>query len=132
MLGLWRGVQFFIADANDAVYLASYGLIKPQLLNSIDPTNSFVVFSILIIAGALGDAIGSIFRLPMEIVCKQIQTGASTDGMAVLLGLLRSESFRLVMFSWAAILARDMPFAGLQIALFDLYKACCRRSTMRA
>lgn len=123
VLGLWSGVQYFIADANDAVYLASYGLIKPQLLNSVDPTNSLVVFSILTLAGSLGDAVGSIFRLPMEIVYKQIQTGASSDGLAVLRGLFRSESFRLVMFSWAAILARDMPFAGLQIALFDFYKS---------
>ena len=29
---------------------------------------------------------------------------------------------RAVVLSWVAVLCRDMPFAGLQIAFFDVYK----------
>lgn len=121
--GLWRGVGYFIADANDAIYLASYGLFKPVLVNSIDTSSSLVVFGILTLAGSLGDAVGSFFRVPMEIVYKQIQTGASNNGLQVLSSLTQKSSFRLLAFSWVAVLCRDMPFAGLQIAFFDLYKS---------
>ena len=138
---LWSGVQFFILDANDAVYVASYGLIKPALLGLVDPTNVIAVFIVLNLAGALGDAVGSIFRVPCEIVCKQVQTGrlSSAQGSIVLLetvidavrgnnvktvdGSVGASVRRVVALSWIAVLCRDMPFAGLQIALFDVYRS---------
>ena len=121
--GLWKGVKYFILDANDAVYLAFYGLLKPVLLGLIDPTNTFVAFSILTLAGSFGDAVGSMFRVPCEIVYKQIQTGSNNDGLKILRSLLSPSSTRFVVFSWVAILCRDMPFAGLQIAFFELFKS---------
>ena len=42
---------FFIADANDAVYVASYGLLKPLFLGPIDVTNGLAVFVALSFAG---------------------------------------------------------------------------------
>lgn len=39
IFGLWKGVQYFIADANDAIYVAVYSLIKPALLAPINPNN---------------------------------------------------------------------------------------------
>ena len=120
--GLWKGVSYFIADANDSVYLASYGFIKPFFLGLIDVTNPAAVFSVLTLSGSLGDAIGSIFRVPMEITYKQIQTGTSSNGFKVLASVVAPASRRLVILSWVAILCRDVPFAGLQIALFDVFK----------
>lgn len=120
--GLWKGVNYFIADANDAIYLACYGYIKPFFLGLIDVTNPATVFSVLTLSGSLGDAVGSIFRVPMEITYKQIQTGTSNDGFKILGSLVAPTSRRLVILSWVAILCRDMPFAGLQIALFDVFK----------
>ena len=138
---LWSGVQFFILDANDAVYVAAYGLIKPALLGPIDPTNVVAVFAVLTLAGALGDAVGSVFRVPCEIVCKQVQTGrlTSAQGSVVLLetvidavrgnnaktadGSVGASVRRVVALSWIAVLCRDMPFAGLQIAFFDVYRS---------
>ena len=138
---LWSGVQFFILDANDAVYVAAYGLIKPALLSPIDPTNVIAVFAVLTLAGALGDAVGSVFRVPCEIVCKQVQTGRLTaaQGSVVLLETIRdaiagnsaktvdgsvgASVRRVVALSWIAVLCRDMPFAGLQIAFFDVYRS---------
>ena len=138
---LWSGVQFFILDANDAVYVAAYGLLKPALLSPIDPTNVIAVFAVLTLAGALGDAVGSVFRVPCEIVCKQVQTGrlTSAQGSKVLYetvvdairgntaktadGSVGSSVRRVVALSWIAVLCRDMPFAGLQIAFFDVYRS---------
>jgi len=34
-----------------------------------------------------------------------------------------SAATRLLVLSWVAVLCRDMPFAGLQIALFDVFKS---------
>jgi hypothetical protein len=97
--------------------------LKPILLGLIDPNNTFVAFAILTLAGSFGDAIGSMFRVPCEIVYKQIQTGTNSDGLKVLRSLLSASSTRFVVFSWVSILCRDMPFAGLQIAFFELFKS---------
>ena len=138
---LWSGVQFFILDANDAVYVAAYGLIKPALLSPIDTTNVIAVFAVLTLAGALGDAVGSVFRVPCEIVCKQVQTGRLTSAQGSILlwetirdavagnsaktadGSVGASVRRVVALSWIAVLCRDMPFAGLQIAFFDVYRS---------
>ena len=54
---------------------------------------------------------------------KQIQTGAAPSGIQVISNLVKSkDSTRLIILSWIAVLCRDMPFAGLQIALFDVFK----------
>jgi len=104
------------------VYVASYGIIKNALLAPIDVTNSLAVFSVLTLAGSIGDAIGSMFRAPLEAVWKQIQTGAETDGGKVLVRVLQPENLQALLVAWIAVLCRDVPFAGLQIALFDVYK----------
>lgn len=127
---LWSGVFFFILDANDAVYVATYGIIKPLLLGPIDVTNGLAVFVALSLSGSVGDAIGSVFRVFCEIVYKQIQAGTMTTaqgGQALLRnvwGALTNDPVarRAVLLSWVAVLCRDMPFAGLQIAFFDFYK----------
>lgn len=103
--------------------MASYGIVKPMLLAPIDVTNPLAVFSILTLSGAVGDALGSVFRVPLELIYKQIQTGSSTSGSAYLGSLLRADGgTRMLLLSWVAVLCRDVPFAGLQIALFDVYK----------
>jgi solute carrier family 25 S-adenosylmethionine transporter 26 len=121
---LWKGVGYFIADANDAVYLAVYGLIKPAMLLLINPSNPTAVFSMLVLAGSLGDAIGSVFRVPSELVYKQIQTEAATSAKEAFSLISKDGNVsRFLIISWLAVLCRDMPFAGLQIALYDIYKS---------
>lgn len=120
--GLWRGVFYFVLDANDAVYVATYGLIKPIFLGPIDTSNSLAVFMTLVLSGSCGDAIGSVFRVPMEIVYKKIQSGANESGFKILRSLGNSIPMNSIIIAWLAILLRDMPFAGLQIALYDIYK----------
>lgn len=121
---LWKGVTYFIADANDAVYVATYGFIRPALLAAVNIEDSLAVFWVSVLAGSLGDAIGSAFRVPMEIIYKQIQTGAAQGGGEVVKNVFSSPgASRLIVLSWVAVLCRDMPFAGLQIALFDVFKS---------
>ena len=107
--------------------MASYGIVKPALLAPIDVTNPLAVFSVLTLAGAVGDALGSVFRAPLELVYKKIQTSGSSSpgpqGLSYLQSLFETDtSRRMVLLSWVAVLCRDVPFAGLQIALFDVYK----------
>lgn len=91
------------------------------LINPNDPTS---VFSILVLAGSLGDFCGSFFRVPSELVYKQIQTEAAVDlGSAVTLLMKNTDKLNFILLSWVAVLCRDMPFAGLQIALYDVYKS---------
>ena len=69
----------------------------------------------LLIAGALGDAVGSVLRLPAEVLAKRLQTGtvaAKQDGPGA---LLADTPLHEWLDSWGVILSRDMPFGGLQV-----------------
>jgi hypothetical protein len=112
----------FVADPNDAIYVSSYGIIKTALLAPVDVTNPLAVFGVLTLAGAIGDALGSSFRTPLELTWKKLQTGESDDGLKTLLGFFQQGQIQTLLIAWAAVLCRDVPFAGLQIALFDVYK----------
>lgn len=81
------------------------------------------MFAVLCLSGSLGDAIGSFFRLPAEIITKQIQTGAVSSGSDAIKKTLQANTARIVFVSWLAIICRDVPFAGLQIAFYDVYKS---------
>ena len=63
-----------------------------------------------------GDAAGSVLRLPAEVACKRLQTGvaAGGDALQALGDVPRSDWLA----SWAAILARDVPLGGLQVAIY--------------
>lgn len=104
------------------MYVASYGIFRDALLAPVDVTNSLNVFVALVLAGSIGDAIGSFFRVPLEAVWKQFQTGRKGDGFEALQEVLSQEKFQALVVAWIAVLCRDVPFAGLQIALFDVYK----------
>ena len=88
----------------------------------MDVTNPLAVFGVLTLAGAIGDALGSCFRPPLELTWKQLQTGESDNGLKTLLGFFQQGQIQTLLIAWAAVLCRDVPFAGLQIALFDVYK----------
>jgi hypothetical protein len=77
------------------------------------------------LAGAAGDAAGSIFRLPAEVLCKRMQThaGEVAEGNGVL-ATLASTPRGAWAASWAAILSRDVPFGGLQVAMYEQLHGC--------
>jgi len=114
--GLYRGVSMnVLKEAPDtAVFLA----ISDTLSHSLTLSNPFFASHVtltLLLSGAVGDAVGSIFRLPAEVLCKRLQTSTSSAGWAEHLADTSSESW---MTAWSAILYRDVPMGGLQIAVF--------------
>ncbi len=116
MDNLQRGIFFnVLKEAPDAaVYLAFYELLSRSLLS--DPYSWFASHTMITfcLAGAAGDAAGSVLRLPAEIVCKRMQTDASTSVGEALIGT----SLDGWLVSWAAILSRDVPMGGLQVAFY--------------
>mmetsp|Transcript_6564 Transcript_6564/g.14332 ORF Transcript_6564/g.14332 Transcript_6564/m.14332 type:complete len:124 (+) Transcript_6564:710-1081(+) len=64
-------------------------------------------------AGAVGDAAGSVLRVPAEIVCKRSQTGCSG-----VFDVLAETSRETWLACWAAVLSRDVPMGGLQVAFY--------------
>lgn len=81
------------------------------------------------LAGMLGDAVGSVVRVPAEIVNKRLQLQLSpTWRDAVNDAFLTDAGVQSTISAWAAVLWRDVPYGGLQIALYE----CVRLSLMRA
>lgn len=118
--GLYTGiVSNILKEApNAAIYLGVYELIKGFLLS----TTAFHELPLLvfIIAGSMGDALGSIVRVPAEIVNKRLQLGASPDWYsAIHEAFLTPQGREASVVSWEAVLWRDVPFGGIQIALYE-------------
>lgn len=109
-----------------AVYLALYEAFSRQLLTQ--PWWQAHWMLTLLLAGALGDAFGSVLRLPAEVVAKRLQTGASPSVKDALLENPLSDWLD----SWGAILARDVPMGGLQVAFFESCRAAITSASAAA
>ena len=57
---------------------------------------------------------GSIFRLPAEVLCKRLQTDSAIGWSDALSGTSKASWIA----AWEAIVYRDVPFGGLQIAAY--------------
>eukprot|EP00899_Mesostigma_viride_P015932 jgi/Mesvir1/2433/Mv22165-RA.1 len=128
IFGLYRGIEFGLGKEcpNSAIYIAVYEYLKVwfESLPFLDESNLTVAYLIIMMSGALGDAAGSIIRVPLELINKQIQTGLA-DNLGEALTRLREDSenpTRTFLISWAAVLARDMPFGALQLVFFEQVK----------
>lgn len=99
-----------------AVYLALYESFSQTLLLNEWWASHWLLT--VIVAGALGDACGSVLRLPAEVVAKRLQTGASPSVRDALL----EQSLAEWLSAWGAILARDVPMGGLQVAFFETFR----------
>jgi len=120
---LYRGVSsnIFKEAPNAAVYLAVYELLKTALLTvpffATHPLGAFLV------AGALGDAVGSVVRVPAELVNKRLQCGLNdTVGGAIRDQFLNESGVENTLASWGAVLLRDMPYGAVQIAVYEQIK----------
>ena len=114
--GLYRGLPLnVLKEAPDAaVFLA----ISETLSHSLTLQNPWFASHMtvtLLLSGAAGDAVGSIFRLPAEVLCKKAQTSVTDESWTA---HAADTSFESWMSAWSAILYRDVPFGGLQIAAF--------------
>ena len=89
-----------LKEAPDAaVYLALYQCLSQALLADEFGWWASHATLALLVAGAAGDAAGSVLRLPAEVACKRLQTGVAAGGDALqALG--------------------DVPLGGLQVAIY--------------
>lgn len=114
--GLYRGVSMnVLKEAPDA---AVFLTVSESLSHNLPLQSSFFASHItltLLLSGAIGDAAGSILRLPAEVLCKRQQTSTSSVGWMEHLADTSPESW---MTAWSAVLYRDVPNGALQIATF--------------
>lgn len=109
---------------NAAIYLGVYELCKSALTN-LSSTTFFHDLPLLtfMVAGALGDAIGSVVRVPAEIVNKRLQLGVSASWISAIRDAFFTPSGRQAsVVAWQAVLLRDVPYGGLQIMLYEFGK----------
>jgi solute carrier family 25 (mitochondrial S-adenosylmethionine transporter), member 26 len=106
---------------NAAIYLYTYELLKAFLLSTT--TFHDLPLLVFVIAGALGDAIGSIVRVPAEILNKRLQLGVSPDWQSACRdAFLTRQGRESSLLTWQAVLWRDVPYGGIQIALYEYGK----------
>ena len=71
---LYTGLGYGVGKEcpNAAIYIATYGFLKPRFLALpfLDPSSGAAIFAALAAAGALGDAAGSVVRVPLELLNK--------------------------------------------------------------
>jgi len=112
------------------VYLALYEMLSRTLLAEPSSWWSAHLLCTWMFAGAVGDAAGSVLRVPAEIVCKRSQTGCSG-----VFDVLAETSRETWLACWAAVLSRDVPMGGLQASglasprSFVVFSSCGPRIT---
>lgn len=124
--GLYTGLMSNVMKEapNAAIYLGVYELIKNALLN-LEVTSFFHDLPLLtfLVAGALGDGIGSLVRVPAEMVNKRLQLGTSKDWKEALRDAFVDPVGRQgSLVAWQAVLLRDVPYGGLQIMFYEFGK----------
>lgn len=128
---LYRGVGPNIAKEapNAGIYLGVYEAVKDVL------SDHFVLLSshplvLYMLAGAIGDAVGSVVRVPAEIISKRLQVGMNGDWKSAFVEAFLSEEGRKGSLNvWGAVLLRDVPFGALQIGIYEQVKEFVSSST---
>lgn len=125
---LYKGVLSNILKEapNAAIYLACYELFKSWLLRI--PVFAGVPLLAMCVAGMLGDAVGSVVRVPAEIINKRLQLGLSSSwSSAIRDGFMSESGVQGTIASWEAVLWRDVPYGGLQIAGYEAVRMLLMR-----
>jgi len=128
--GLYRGLSSNVLKEapNAGIYLGVYELTKTFLIATFPAMLKFPL-AVFMVAGAVGDAVGSIVRVPAEVVNKRLQLGLSDDWRdAVRETFFSSTGLRSTLNIWAAILLRDVPYGALQIGIYEQCKLLFRQN----
>mmetsp|Transcript_35862 Transcript_35862/g.78574 ORF Transcript_35862/g.78574 Transcript_35862/m.78574 type:complete len:546 (-) Transcript_35862:152-1789(-) len=75
-----------------------------------------------LLAGAIGEFVGSVVRAPAEAVKTRVQAGGSTLGEAIQTVFLTKEGRLNTFRAWSSSLFRDVPAGAVQIAIFEALK----------
>ena len=126
--GLYKGLSAnVLKEAPDAAVFLALSEELSRHLSVSSPWFASHLTVTLLLSGAIGDACGSVLRLPAEVVCKRLQTGSDCWQ-----GALADTSWDAWMESWAAIVARDVPLGALQIAIYASGRQAIRAARSRA
>lgn len=102
-----------------ALYLGVYEMAKSSLQGRTDVLLPELV--IYLIAGALGELVGSVVRAPSEAAKTRVQSRlASSTGEAFT--QLAAEPAQ-VLSQWGVSVLRDVPFGAIQLAIFESTKS---------
>ena len=102
-----------------ALYLGIYESVREQLMQ-FDEGKAHPIL-VYLVAGGIGEFFASIFRLPAEAVKNGTQVGMSVQ--EALETNVTSPSARKNLFKvWKIVLFRDIPFGGVQLAIFEYLK----------
>lgn len=121
-MSLYRGVwgNMLKEAPNAAIYLGVYEFVKGVLLGT--GLREWTVLS-YVVAGGIGDAVGSVVRVPAELVSKRLQLGLSRNMVEAVKDCFFTEvGLDITLASWAALLCRDVPYGGLQIACYEMLR----------
>jgi len=104
-----------------AVYLGVYETVKYALSPMVPQSYLLWVY---LVAGSAGEVVGSIIRAPAEAVKSLVQSRAKDNTMEAVEAILGTTEGRAnVVRAWSASVIRDVPFGGIQLAVFETVKA---------
>lgn len=95
------------------LYLGIYEAVKAALL----PSSGLPPLVCYLIAGAAGEFAGSAVRAPSEAAKTRVQSGIASGPVEAFQQLAAEPG--ATFDTWSTSLARDVPFGGIQIALFE-------------
>lgn len=124
LLSLYQGLSgnLFKEGPPSAAYLGVYELAKTNLL--ANPTLGPYPLLVYLISGALGECVGSVIRAPAEAIKSRVQTGIDPNtGESIQRVLIDPDGRANVIRAWSASLWRDVPFGGIQLAIFEGLKS---------
>ena len=122
---LYRGlVPNLVKEApSSAIYLGIYELVRGELNG---PTGPFAANPLIgyLLAGAVGELVGSVVRAPSEATKSKVQSGrAASVGEAVQQVVFDPDGRANTVRAWLSSLLRDVPMGAIQIAIFEVLKA---------
>ena len=122
---LYRGLipNIVKESPSSALYLGIYELVRGKLNGPGGPLASNPLLGYLI-AGAIGELVGSVVRAPSEAAKSRVQSGvAATVGEAVDQVVNDPAGRASTVSAWQSSLLRDVPMGAIQIAIFEGAKA---------
>jgi len=123
-IGLYQGLTGALIKEGppSALYLGVYEAGKSTLLAM--PAFAQTPLIVYLISGALGECVGSVVRAPAEAIKSRVQSGldsSTADSFKSVVG--NPEGRANIVRAWSASLWRDVPFGGIQLAIFESLKS---------
>jgi hypothetical protein len=123
-LSLYQGIIGALLKEGppSAFYLGVYESVKSMLL--ANPTFAQTPLLVYLLAGAAGETVGSVIRAPAEAIKSRVQSGVDASTAEAVQNVLVDAKGRAnVAKAWSASLWRDVPFGGIQLAIFEGLKS---------